>query len=144
MVHPSLTNRNDPDWREDLELYEYGYEAMNEGRIPEAIELFQKSVLLSPHYKPLLLLGDCLVKENRLNEAVVAYAAVTTLNRSGIAPAHLAEVWFELGDHDRAKDMIELALQRQPHYKRAQAFRLKIEEAIAQSRQDDSDTFDEE
>ena len=103
---------------------------MDAGCYSAAISLFRESILLSPHFKSLLLMGDCLVKEGRFEEAVVAYAAATTLNRSGIAPAHLAEVWLELGDLDRAKEMIDIALERQSHYKRAQECRRKIELAL--------------
>jgi tetratricopeptide (TPR) repeat protein len=115
MVHPSFTDRSNPDWRESLEVFEYGREAMHEEDYPRAIELFQKSWRLEPNYKTSLLLGDCLVKKGRLNEAVLYLAAATSLNRQGIAPAHLAEAWFELGDLGRAKEMIDIALQRQSH-----------------------------
>ncbi|MEM8947496.1 MAG: hypothetical protein AAGD11_20145 [Planctomycetota bacterium] len=132
MVHPSFTDRNSPYWSEALEVFEYAREAMDEEDYPRAVKLFQKSLRLSPRYKTSFLLGECLVKEGLLNEAVLAYAAATTLNRSGIAPAHLAEVWYELGDLGRAKEMIDIALQRQSHYKRAQAFAKKVEEALAE------------
>lgn len=132
MVHPAITNRDDPNWDESTELDAFAREAMDSGDYVTAIALFQQSVLLAPRYKRLFLLGECYVHENRLNEAVVAYAAATTLNRSGIAPAHLAELWFELGDLSRASEMIELAIARQPHYKRAQACQQKVKEALAE------------
>lgn len=130
MVHPSFTDRSNPDWRESTELYYYAREAMDEEDYPNAIELFQRSISLDPNYKSSLLLGDCLVKMGRLKEAVTSYAAATTLNRQGIAPTHLAEVWLELGNLSRAKEMIDLALERQPHYKRAQTCAARIEAAI--------------
>ena len=129
MVHPSFTDRDNPNWDESLELYMCAREAHDRENFSEAIKLFHESIRLSPHYKSLLLLGECLVREKRVNEAIVAFAAATTLNRSGIAPTHLAEIWFELGELDRAKEMIDLALQRQSHYKRAQELKKKIEAA---------------
>lgn len=135
MVHPSFTDRSNPDWDESREIYEYAREAMDEGHYLEAIELFQKSIHMTPNNKALFLLGECLMKEKRLNEAVVAYAAATTMNRSGIAPAHLAEVWFELGEVSNAMEMIELALKRQPHYKRAQKSHEEISVAYRKHQQ---------
>ena len=117
---------------ESAKLHNDAREAVSAGDFARAIELLQKTLSKAPSHGRLLMLGECLVHERRFKEAVVAYEAATSLNNSGIAPAHLAEVWFELGDLYRAKEMIDIALQRQSHYKRAQAFAKKVDEALAQ------------
>ena len=137
MVHPSITDRSNPDYRESLEIYEYAREAMDEQNYLKAIELFEKSWLMEPNYKTALLLGECMVKEGRLSEAVLYLAAATSLNRQGVAPGQLAEVWFELGDLGRAKEMADLALQRQPHYKRAKVLAERLEELLPKPYEED-------
>lgn len=117
---------------ESAKLHGDAREAISAGDFPTAIELLHKACSKAPGHGRLLMLGECLVHEGRFNEAVVAYEAAASLNNSGIAPAHLAEVWFELGDLHRAKEMIDIALQRQSHSKRAQAFAKKIEDALSE------------
>jgi tetratricopeptide (TPR) repeat protein len=112
------------------DLFMVASEAMQRGEFEVAIEKFQESAILSSHYKTLQLLGECLKKVGRLNEAIVALAAATTLNRQGIAPTILAGIFYEKGDWAMAKEMVQIALQRQPRYNQAISLLLKIETAM--------------
>ena len=94
------------------DLYEQARRMMGEGRLEEAVSLFQQSVALAPHFKSLELLGECFVRLNRQREAIVPLAAATSLNRGVRAPSLLAEVFLMLEDYHAAKEMAELALSR--------------------------------
>lgn len=50
------------------ELYDQARELMDEGNVETAIELFQSSLDLYPHFKTLELLGECFVSLNRLKD----------------------------------------------------------------------------
>jgi tetratricopeptide (TPR) repeat protein len=72
------------------------------------------------------------MNQGRLAEAVVPLAAATTLNRQGIAPTLLAEVLLKLNDPTKAKEILELALERQPTYKRALTLRSLVDKALVE------------
>ncbi len=114
------------------ELYDQAYEAMTQSNFEEAIRLFEESVRFVPHYRSLLHLGECYFQLGKLVESVVPLAAATTLNRQGIAPALLAEVFLELGDPRKAKELVDLAVARQPDYKRAKTLRNRVDQAVAE------------
>jgi tetratricopeptide (TPR) repeat protein len=97
------------------ELYRQAHELMEKNRLEDAVPLFQQSIALSPHFKSLELLGECLVRLNRLPEAVVPLAAATTLNRGVRAPSLLADVFLKLGDYHGAYEVAEIALSRDPN-----------------------------
>lgn len=96
------------------ELYRQARELMEMNRLEDAVPLFQQSVALSPHFKALELLGECLVRLDRLPEAVVPLAAATTLNKGVRAPSLLADVFLKMGDYQRAYEVAEIALSRDP------------------------------
>jgi tetratricopeptide (TPR) repeat protein len=106
--------------------YQKAREAMSKGKIQDAIELFQRSIQISPHFKSLELLGECLMKENRLTEAVVPLSAATSLNKGVRAPSLLSEVFYKLADFDNAKRFAAIALKRDPNNKKA----LKIKSLV--------------
>lgn len=119
------------DLDESRRLYEQGWTEMQRGDRASAIRLFEESLRERPHYKTLLLLGECLITERRLKDAVVPLAAASTLNRQGVAPTLLAEVFLELGQTLLAEDMLTLALERQPDFRRAKTLKPKVDHAVS-------------
>jgi Flp pilus assembly protein TadD len=107
-------------------LYQQGREAMAAGQFEEAVTLFTQSITISPHFKPLELLGECLINIGKLQEAVVPLAAATTLNAGVRAPALLAEVFLRLNQFVDADYVAEIALQRHPGNKLA----LSVKQAL--------------
>lgn len=97
------------------------------GRFEEAVTLFAQSTRISPHFKSLELLGECLINIGRLQEAIVPLAAATTLNAGVRAPALLAEVFLRLNQLVDAERIAELALTRHPANKTAR----KVKDALA-------------
>jgi tetratricopeptide (TPR) repeat protein len=115
----------DPDYEPQPgeELYFEGRRAMDAGRLDEAIRLFEESIRIRPHHKSLELLGECLGRLGRWNEAVVALAAATTLNRTVRAPSLCAEALLHIKDYHRAIDVAEIALKIDPKNRKALAIR---------------------
>jgi tetratricopeptide (TPR) repeat protein len=114
-----------------LQLFEDARAAMDAGDLLLAINLFQQSSFLSPHYKSLLLLGECLIHTERDREAIIPLAAATALNNQGVAPTLLCEVFLRQGDPIQAKRFLDMAVDRQPHYKRARDLIDKVSECIS-------------
>ena len=96
-------------------LYEEGRVSMAEGRLEAAVDAFEESVLLAPHFKTLELLGECLLRSGRTTEAVVPLAAATALNRQVRAPAMLAHALLLIGDRNSARRVAQDALEREPN-----------------------------
>ncbi|MEJ7591544.1 MAG: tetratricopeptide repeat protein [Planctomycetaceae bacterium] len=101
------------------ELYRQGRELMEKGQLEEAVSFFQQSIALSPHFKTLELLGESLIRLNRLKEALVPLAAATTLNKGVRAPSLLADVLLKLEDHNGAHEVAGIALSRDPNNRMA-------------------------
>lgn len=101
------------------ENYEAARKLMNEGKYEEAVAMFEHDVKADPHFKDLELLGECLMRLDKLVEAIVPLAAATTLNKSVRAPSLLAEVYSRLGETNDAKAIAELALSRDPNNRKA-------------------------
>src|SRR5918994_2439310 len=99
------------------DLYHEGRLAMEAGDLQDAISSFCRSVAEWPHFKTLELLGECLLRLNRLREAIVPLAAATALNRQARAPMLLARAFLELGTYRDAFDQAEEALRRGPDSK---------------------------
>lgn len=102
-------------------LYEQGREAMAQSDFAQAAGLFAQSVADCPHFKALELWGKCLLRLGRLREAVVPLAAATALNRGVRAPALLADVFLQLGQHADAAQMASAALERDSHNRMARS-----------------------
>lgn len=116
---------------EVFRLYEDARAAMGQGDLEGAVRGFRDSAEAWPHFKTLELLGECLMKLNRLREAIVPLAAATTLNQGVRAPALLAEAFLHLGELSDAKAAAQLALSRAPNNRMA----LQVLAAIAQHSQ---------
>lgn len=108
-------------------LYEEARARMERGDLESAVEAFQESIRLGPHFKSLELLGECYMRLHRCREAVVPLAAATALNRQARAPSLLAEVFMTLGDFHAAEEMAEQALSRAPTNRKA----LRVRKSIA-------------
>jgi len=115
-------------YQQAREQYQQAREMMDRGRHAEAVPLLQESIAAVPHFKSLELLGECYVKLERLDEAVVPLAAATTLNNGVRAPALLAEVFLRLGDHHDAQALAGVALARSATNRMALAVRRALEE----------------
>ncbi len=105
-----------------MNSYEHYQEArrlMDQGLYEKAITLFEQNIKSEPHFKELELLGECLMRLERLVEAIIPLAAATTLNQGVRAPSLLAEVFYSLGKTHEANAMAELALRRDPNNRRA-------------------------
>jgi tetratricopeptide (TPR) repeat protein len=115
----------DPDYEPQPgeEIYFEARRAMDGGRWEEAIRLFEESIRIRPHHKSLELLGECLGRLGRWNEAVIALAAATTLNRTSRAPSLCAEALLQIKDYCRAIDVAEIALEIDPKNRKALAIR---------------------
>jgi tetratricopeptide (TPR) repeat protein len=118
----------DSDESEEYRLYRKASDEELAGRFENALKLFEESNRLKPHYKTCYHIGECLVHLNRHREAVVPFAAATALNRQGMAPYALARVFMTLGRPDEALEFIQLALERQPHLKKARELEPMIRE----------------
>ncbi len=107
-------------------IYQKARKAFDAGEFAEAAALFQKSIILMPHFKAFELLGECFIKLDRLTEAVGPLAAATILNRQVRAPSLLCEVFFQLGERTAAARFCRLALKRDPHNRKALAVQKKL------------------
>lgn len=116
-----------------LELYEKARQMMNESRLDDALMLFQQSISYNPHFKTLELLGECFVRLNRLQEAIVPLAAATSLNKGIRAPSLLAEVFLRLENYHAARDMAEIALNRDEKNRKAQEVRKVVAEILREA-----------
>lgn len=110
------------------ELYHRARDFMDQNRLEEAVSLFERSVELSPHFKSLELLGECRIKLGLLKESIVPLAPAAGLNKGVRAPAMLAGVFLSLGDLDRAKEIAEIALDRDPSNRRAITVKTEVAE----------------
>jgi tetratricopeptide (TPR) repeat protein len=99
------------------------------GQFERALEMFEASNRLSPHFKTCFHIGECLVNLGRHQDAIIPFAAATTLNRQGVAPLQLAKVFMALNEPDKAHEFVRLAIERQPQLKQAQELEPLIREA---------------
>ena len=100
---------------------------MENGDTEQAVGLFQKSAVESPHFKTFELLGECLLRLKRFSEAIPYLAAAAAMNRGVRAPAILAEAWLALERYDEALEAAEAALLRDPMNKGALKVRKIVE-----------------
>ena len=99
-------------------LYQKARDLLSSSQVELAVEVLSRSAAMSPHFKTLELLGECLVRLGRWQDSIIPLAAATTLNRQARAPALLSEAYLELKDLRRAKEMAEMSLHRNPTYRR--------------------------
>ena len=110
-----------------LQYYEQARRLMENGDTEQAVGLFQKSAVESPHFKTFELLGECLLRLKRFSEAIPYLAAAAAMNRGVRAPAILAEAWLALERYDEALEAAEAALLRDPTNKGALKIRKTVE-----------------
>jgi len=101
--------------------YEEGRRLFESGDFAGAIEKFQASILHSPHFKSLELLGEAYLRLGRPSHAIVPLAAATTLNSQVRAPSLLAEALLAVGERLRAHEVAKLALDRDATNKKARS-----------------------
>ena len=94
------------------DLYRKARELMERNRFEEAVLLFEKSIILDPHFKTLELLGECYIALNLLDKSIIPLAAAVTLNRGVRSAALLANVLLKLKKYNAAIDVAEIALNR--------------------------------
>jgi tetratricopeptide (TPR) repeat protein len=114
-----MSDSDVPD--EALAAYQAGRVALDAGDLNVAVTQLEASVSAFPHYKALELLGEAWLKKGEPQRAVVPLAAATTLNRQVRAPSLLAETLLVLGDRLQAHRVAQLALERDPHNRKARA-----------------------
>lgn len=112
-------------------LYDQARGLMDQGRLEEAVLLFEESNKSFPHFKTLELLGECNFRLGKLSEAIVPLAAATTLNRGVRAPSLLAEVFLKLGEFHNAEEITAIALSRDATNRRALRVKDSIDKANA-------------
>ena len=99
---------------------------MAKGRLDEAIDSFQRSLVADPHHKTAELLGECLMRRQRFGEAIVFLAAATQMNRGCRAPCLLAKAYLAIGRDVDALSSAEEALSRNPNNKEAGTLRSEL------------------
>ena len=109
--------------------YRRGRAAMEAGNFAVATKWLAVSAKLSPHFKTWEVLGESLLQQGRINEAIVPLAAATLLNKQGRAPSLLAKALLKQGDEVKAHEMARLALERAPGNRLATSIRASTKEA---------------
>ena len=117
---PSIegTNRNPATLRTDplhdpsSTAYQAGRALLASGDVRAAIEQFEASIALTPHFKTLELLGEAFLRMGEPQRAIVPLAAATTLNSQVRAPSLLAEALLATGERLKAHEIAALALGR--------------------------------
>jgi tetratricopeptide (TPR) repeat protein len=105
------------------ELYLQGRESMEKGDLDQAVALFLDSTNALAHFKTLELLGECLLKLNRHNEASIYLAAASVMGtRAFRARFLLAQALVPLGEIEKAVEVLNDALELNPNYKAAKDF----------------------
>jgi tetratricopeptide (TPR) repeat protein len=101
------------------QAYKRGRSLLAAGDVSGAIAHLENSVAAYPHFKLLELLGEAWLKGGEPQRAIVPLAAATTLNRQVRAPSLLAEALLAAGDRIKAYEVARLALDRDPHNRKA-------------------------
>ncbi len=101
------------------EAYEAVRGMLKAGDFAGAIAQLEASVAEYPHFKALELLGEAWLRSGNPGRAVVPLAAATTLNMQVRAPSLLAEAFLALGQELDAHRIVQLALDRSPHNRKA-------------------------
>ena len=95
-------------------LYTKGRVLMQSGQLEAAVQAFEQSVAILPHFKTLELLGECLLELGRPVAAIVPLAAASHLNKQVRAPALLARALLEIKDFALAFEIAEEVISRAP------------------------------
>jgi tetratricopeptide (TPR) repeat protein len=112
--------RGDP-----FELVDRARRRMEGGALDEAVALLRLSAEKGAYSGTYELLGECLAKLGRNEEAVMPLAAAMALDRRSNAPTLLAEVLLALERYEHALKAAGEALKRAPDDRRAAAVQRK-------------------
>ena len=125
------------NYDESLSLYEKGREAMNDNRPWEAVELFEKSIGLYPHFKACELAGECCLSIGEPVKAIRYLSAAAGLGNNAFRARYLlAQALIALGDKELAIEKLQEALAMKEDYRRARQMLLSLT--------DDSDESDDD
>jgi tetratricopeptide (TPR) repeat protein len=117
-------------------LYNEGRAAMEKGDLVSAVEMLKRSAELYPHFKTYESIGECLLKQDKVMEAVLYLSAAAGLgNKQFRSYFLLAKALVELGEVDWARNKLEQALSLNSDYKAAKDLLSQIS-ARASGRQD--------
>lgn len=123
-MSPTMANKKELA----LRIYELAREALDQGRTSEAVDLLRSSLLLSPHFKTLELLGENLVTLKADTDAILYLAAAVGLtSKQPRARFLLAEILSAQGDHEQALHLLDEALTINPSYKAASELRARLQ-----------------
>jgi tetratricopeptide (TPR) repeat protein len=112
-----MTADHEPD---SSSLYFEGKSAMKAGDLDTAIDLFKQSINLSPHFKTLELLGECLLLRNELPEAIIYLAAAAGLGNNQFRSRFLlSQALLKSREKSNAIEKLKEALAINPNYKAA-------------------------
>jgi tetratricopeptide (TPR) repeat protein len=104
---------------QSLQLYNAARDAMNAGKLAEALEFFEASLAKHIHHKTLELIGELHHRQGRPRDAIIPLAAATGLNRGPRAPSILAEAFLALEEWADAEEAASESLRRDPNCRRA-------------------------
>lgn len=117
------------NWQQCLELdpefteayYGLGYMAWEQSDYATAVDCFVRLLQRTPEDLRIpYLLGDSLMKQGRIKEAVaVLERNVRTQNASIAVLAILGQAYLQLGEYERAKTIFQVVLQSAPDHKQA-------------------------
>lgn len=108
-------------------LYEEGRQFFDNKNFELASEKFKESCNLFPHFKTLELLGECFLKQEKYNQAIIYLAAAVGLgNKSYRSYYLLAKALLEVGEVNKAIEKLKEALILNPNYKEAEKLLLAI------------------
>jgi tetratricopeptide (TPR) repeat protein len=107
------------------DLYQRGREAMQRSEFEQAAALFRCSVELSPHFKTLELLGECLLESGNVSSEVILYlaAAAGLGNKSFKSYFLLARALEARGKLTEAIEKLDVAIEIHPQFKAAVEYR---------------------
>jgi tetratricopeptide (TPR) repeat protein len=112
------------------EKYLRGRAAMDNADFQGAIELFEESAQLTPHFKTLELLGECRLKNNQPLDAIIPLAAAVGLGTNAFRAMYLlAHAYFEISEKRTALKYVERALAMKPDFKSARELKDSIDAA---------------
>src|SRR5262245_42487639 len=108
------------DYEGSRRLYEEGRRAMESRDFRTAIEKFRRSVEVFPHFKTLELLGECLLLDDDLVQAITYLAAAAGLGKKQTrARFLLAKALLAVWEDRDAIEKLKEALVIEPNYKSA-------------------------
>lgn len=112
------------------QLFEQGRELMRKGEFKNAIPIFEEANQLEPNPSAHESLAKCFEQLDRTDEAIAHLEMAVNSGLSPQPPFLLAEAYLKTGYLDRAVAAARLALERMPHYRKAQSLLNEIENRL--------------